>query len=88
MNLFRTGPVSNCLPFGVHFNPETNVSTLYDRLYRQLVCIPGKWPGCDLALAVPCDIDAPRLYGVKPIATFYREGCQVVVDPPVRARLR
>lgn len=88
MNLFKTGPASNLLPYGVAFDAESKTSTIYDRLFRPIVCVPGKWPRCDMALAVPCDIDAERLYGGNPIATFFRDDAQPAVDPPVRARLR
>jgi len=85
--MFRIGQ-TNLLPFGVAFDAESKTSTIYDRLYRPLVACAGKFPRCDLSLAVPCDIDAPRLYGAKPIHQFFREDCQPAVDPPVRARLR
>jgi hypothetical protein len=83
--MFRTGQ-TNLLPFGVAYDRETNVSTLYDRLYRPIISCHGKWPRCDLALATVCN--DPPLYGVEPIATFFRADAQPVCDPAVRKRLR
>jgi hypothetical protein len=88
MNLFKNGPTTNLLPFGVAYDKASNASVIFDRLFRPIVECPGKWPKCDLALAVPCDRDAPRLYGVKAIATFFGEHSQPQCDPPVRARIR
>jgi hypothetical protein len=79
---------TNQLPFGVHYDAESDTSTIYDRLYKPIVVLPKKWPRCDRGAAVACD--GPPLYGVKPIHTFYRpdDGNAAVCDPIVRKRLR
>jgi hypothetical protein len=88
MNLFKTGPTTNLLPFGIAFDKASNTSVIFDRLYRPIIACAGKFPRCDLSLAVACDIDDKPLFGVTPIYQFFREDCQPAVDPPVRARLR
>jgi hypothetical protein len=84
-DLFRTVR-SNLLPFGVSYDSETRTSTIIDRLYRPIITCAGKFPRCDLALATVAD-GAP-LYGVKPIATFFRVDGAPHADPAVRRRLR
>jgi hypothetical protein len=81
---------SNALPFGVAFDPESRTSTIYSRTYSPLVTLPGKFPRVDYSLAVPCDPDAPKLYGCKPIYHFYRPDhpSAPFADPVVRRRLR
>jgi hypothetical protein len=83
VSVFRTGK-SNLLPFGVVI--EGDASTFVDRLFRPIVCCPGKWPRCVLTLAVPCD--GPAMYGAKLAHTFYHEHAQPTRDPAVRRRLR
>jgi hypothetical protein len=83
VSVFRTGK-SNLLPFGGVIDGDA--STFIDRLFRPIVCCPGKWPRCDLALAVPCD--GPAMYGAKLAHTFYHEHAQPSADPVVRRRIR
>jgi hypothetical protein len=85
--MFRIGQ-ANMLPFGVAFDAESKTSTIFDRLFRPIITCAGKFPRCDLSLAVPCDIDAERLYGVKPIHQFFRDDAQPHCDPAVRRRIR
>jgi hypothetical protein len=77
---------SNRLPFGVVHDSEGNVSTFVDRLFRPIICAPGKWPRCKMELATVCD-GAP-LYGAKFLTTFFRADGQPSADPAVRQRLR
>jgi hypothetical protein len=83
VSVFRTGK-SNLLPFGVVV--EGDVSTFVDRCWRPICAAPGKWPGCDLALAVPCD--GPPMYGSKLATRFYGEHARPAADPAVRRRLQ
>lgn len=61
---------NNATPFGVHV--ESGRSIIFDRLYRPLVAIPGRWPRVKHGEAVACDPDDPRLYGIADPTLFYR----------------
>ena len=84
-NLFRIGQ-SNLLPYAVVYDAEAGVSTFIDRLFRPIICAPGKWPRCKMELAAVCDW-AP-LYGAKLLHTFFREHSKPAADPIVRRSLR
>jgi hypothetical protein len=85
-DLFRAGRHSNLLPYIVTFDAEANVSTICDRLFRPIICAPGKWPRCKMELATVAD--GPPLYGAKPVTAFYGEFAQPNYDPVVRRRIR
>jgi hypothetical protein len=84
-DLFRIGR-SNLLPYGVVFDAEANASTIVDRLFRPIVCCPGKWPKCKMELATVSD--APAMFGAKLLHQFFREHAQPSADPAVRRRIR
>jgi hypothetical protein len=61
---------NNASPYGVHVDAETGTSIIFDRLFRPLVSIPGKWPRVNYSAAVACDPE-PKMYGVAN-SYFYR----------------
>jgi hypothetical protein len=80
------GSQSNALPWAICYSD--GVSTLIDRLYRPIISAPGRYPRWSLELATAEPADGPRLYGAKPIHTFFKADAQPTLDPVVRARLR
>jgi hypothetical protein len=76
----------NLLPYAVVFDAEAGVSTFIDRLFRPIICVPGKWPRAKMELATVAD--GPPLYGAKLFYQFFGEHAQPTADPIVRRRLR
>jgi hypothetical protein len=77
----------NSKPYGYVFDKETRTTTIFDRLWRPLVRVPGRFPNCGFAAAVACGDDEPRLYGVAGTSFLYHDDRAPVADPIVRVRL-
>jgi hypothetical protein len=78
---------ANFKPYGYVVDKETRTTTVFDRLFRPLVRLDGRWPRCDFAAAEPCDPDSPRLYGAPGTAFLYHNDDAPRCDPIVRTRL-
>jgi hypothetical protein len=77
----------NAQPYGYTFDKETRTTTFFDRLFRPLVRVPGRYPHCGFAAAVECGDDEPRLYGAPNTSFLYGDDSAPVADPIVRVRL-
>jgi hypothetical protein len=77
----------NGLPYGHVFDKATRTTTIFDRLYRPLVKVPGRFPRCGFAAAVESGDDEPRIYGAAGTSFFYGDDNAPVADPIVRRRL-
>jgi hypothetical protein len=78
----------NATPFGVEYDPTTGTSVIYDRLWRGLVRIRGRFPRCQWETATACDLSEPQLFGIANPTLFYRaDSNSYRCDAAVRGRL-
>jgi hypothetical protein len=78
----------NATPFGVEYDPTTGTSVIYDRLWRGLVRIRGRFPRCQWGTATACDLSEPRLFGIAAPVLFYKADNNAYrCDAAVRGRL-
>jgi hypothetical protein len=71
------------LPYGCF--QAGKFSVLFDRRYRPIVRLPGRWPDCDLSRAVRCDPDWWIEHESE--TTFYTDRAAPTRDKKTRARL-
>jgi hypothetical protein len=78
----------NATPFGVEYDPTTGCSVIYDRLWRGLVRIRGRFPRCAWETATTCDLTEQQLFGIANPTLIYRADNNVHrCDAAVRGRL-
>ena len=78
---------ANLKPYGSAYNSDLNESVIFDRLYRPLIRVRGRYPRCDFASAVALDADGPKLYGLPNTAFLYHDDNAPRCCPIVRQRL-
>lgn len=78
---------TNFKPYGTTYDHETRTSIVFDRCFRPIVKIAGRYPRCDYKAAVACDGDAARLHGAANTAFLYHDDNAPRCDPIVRRRL-
>jgi hypothetical protein len=77
---------ANFKPYGAHYDPDLRQSIIFDRCYRPIVKMRGRFPRCDRKNAVACDPLEARCYSGE--RTFFYQGDNArVADPAVRHRL-
>jgi len=77
---------ANFKPFGVAYDSHLKESIVFDRCYRRIVKMRGRWPKVDRNSAVACDPLETRFYRDER-TFFYRGDDARVCDPIVRQRL-
>ncbi len=76
----------NFRPYGISYDHATRTSTVFDRCFRPIAKLPGRFPRVNHSDAVACGIDEPRCYSGE--RTFFYNGDNArICDPAVRRRL-
>jgi hypothetical protein len=76
----------NFKPYGVVYDSHLKESIIFDRCYRRIAKVRGRWPKVDKESAVVCDPLEARCYSGE--RTFFYQGDDArICDPIVRQRL-
>jgi len=76
----------NFRPYGAQYDHATRTSTIFDRCFRPIAKMAGRFPRVDYGGAVACSTDEPRCYSGER-TFFHRDDNARVCDPAVRRRL-